>query len=207
MKHIALGLLAFPFALAGCSSLEYDDPTKVETLTIDFGSTDLQMLSGHMVESLIRDPKLSTYSKSGDDPRIVLYFGGIDNRTTEHIDTGGISDAIRVPLLQSGKFRIVAGQQGQGEIGDQVRFQQGSGRVDPEQAKAFGRQLGADMILYGTLRSIEKSKPRSPQQDMKKKDDVWYQFTLEAADITTGEIIWADQKEIRKTQKAGIFGA
>lgn len=207
MKHIALGLLALPFAIAGCSSLEYDDPAKVETLTIDFGSTDLQMLSGHMVESLIRDPKLSTYAKPGDDQRIVLYFGGIDNRTTEHIDTGGISDAIRVPILQSGKFRIVAGQQGQGEIGDQVRFQQGSGRVDPEQAKAFGRQLGADMILYGNLRSIEKSKARSPEEDMKKKDDVWYQFTLEATDITTGEVIWADQKEIRKTKKTGVFGS
>ena len=46
-KLLALPLIA---ALAGCSSIGYDDPGKVETLTIDFGSTDLQSLAGEMVE-------------------------------------------------------------------------------------------------------------------------------------------------------------
>lgn len=207
MNRFTTSLFAITFLLGACSSLEYDDPEKVETLTIDFGSTDLQMMAGAMVESLTRAPQLSHIEKPGDDKRIVLYFGGIDNRTTEHIDTGGIADAIKVPLLQSGKFRIVAGEQGQGQIGEQVRFQQGSGRVDPAQAKAFGKQLGADIVLYGTLRSIEKAKPRSMEDNLKRKDDVWYQFTLDATDITTGELIWADQKEVRKTKKQGVFGS
>lgn len=207
MNRVTTSLFATTLLLGACSSLEYDDPEKVETLTIDFGSTDLQMMAGAMVESLTKSPQLSYIEKPGDDKRIVLYFGGIDNRTTEHIDTGGIADAIKVPLLQSGKFRIVAGEQGQGQIGEQVRFQQGSGRVDPAQAKAFGKQVGADMVLYGTLRSIEKAKPRSMDDNLKKKDDVWYQFTLDATDITTGELIWADQKEVRKTKKTGVFGS
>ena len=36
--------LCSTLALAGCTSLKYEDPAKVETVTIDFGSTDLQML-------------------------------------------------------------------------------------------------------------------------------------------------------------------
>jgi hypothetical protein len=44
MKLLAAALL-LPLAVS-CSSTQYDDPDKVETLTIDFGSTDLKTLAG-----------------------------------------------------------------------------------------------------------------------------------------------------------------
>ena len=73
-------------------------------------------------------------------------------------------------------------------------------------AKAFGKQIGADVVLYGNLRSIEKSKRRNLEDGGYKKDDVWYQFVLELVDIETGEIVWMEEKDIRKTKKTGIFG-
>ena len=63
------------------------------------------------------------------------------------IDTAGISDSIRVRLMKAGKFRFVAGDAGQTEIGDQVSFQQGSGRVDGDMAKAFGLCVGGPMFV------------------------------------------------------------
>lgn len=207
MKTIPLTLTLALALSAGCaSSIRYDDPGKVETINIDFGSTDLQQLAGSMAESLGADQRLTAYEKPGDDKRIVLYSAGIENRTSEHIDTSGIMDSIRVALLKSGKFRLAATQQGQDELAEQVRFQQGSGRVDPEQAKAFGQQLGADMVLIGRLRSIEKSRPRNVEDAGGKIDDVYYQFVMELTDITTGETVWAEQKELRKTKKTGLFG-
>jgi hypothetical protein len=205
-NHILLSLL---FALGACSSVGYDDPGKVETLTIDFGSTDLQTLAGEMVESLIQSPALNYIAHDYDDQgdqRIVTLMGGVDNRTMEHIDTQGITDKVRVKLLSSGKFRFVAGDQGQAEIGDQVSFQQGSGRVDPAKAREFGKQFGADVILYGVLRSIEKDKGRTIESGGMKKEDVYYQFVLNCVNIDTGELIWAEEAEIRKTAKTGIFG-
>jgi uncharacterized protein (TIGR02722 family) len=203
-----LTLLPLLLALGACSSVGYDDPGKVETLTIDFGSTDLQTLAGGMVDSLIQSPQLNyivhDYDDKGDK-RIVTLMGGVENRTSEHIDTQGITDKIRVKLLNSGKFRFVAGEQGQKEIGDQVRLQQGSGRFDPEKAREFGKQVGADVILYGVLRSIEKDKGRSLESPSK-KEDVYYQFVLNCVNIDTGELTWADEKELRKTGKKGIFG-
>jgi hypothetical protein len=206
MRLLAAALL-LPLA-ASCSSTQYDDPDKVETLTIDFGSTDLKTLAGGMVESMIAAPQLSYYNHEGkgDDKRIIIYTAGVNNRTSEHIDTTGITDTIRTSLLQSGRFRLAATDQGQDDLAEQVRFQQGSGRVDPDQAKAFGRQIGADMVLLGNLRSIEKHKGSSLESGGTSKDDVWYQFVLELVDIETGEIIWMEQEEIRKTQKTGIFG-
>lgn len=207
MKTIPLTLsLAFVLVSGCASTIRYDDPGKVETINIDFGSTDLQQLAGSMAESMGGAQQLNYYEKQGDDKRIVLFSAGIENRTSEHIDTGGIMDSIRVALLKSGKFRLAATQQGQDELAEQVRFQQGSGRVDPEQAKAFGRQLGADMVLVGKLRSIEKSRPRNIEDAGGKTDDVYYQFVMELVDITTGETIWAEQKELRKTKKTSLFG-
>ena len=204
-----LNLAPLLLVLGACSSLGYDDPGKVETLTIDFGSTDLQSLAGEMVDSLIQSPQLNyivhDYDDKGDQ-RIVTYMGGVENRTSEHIDTQGITDKIRVKLLNSGKFRFVAGDQGQSEIGDQVRFQQGSGRVDETKAREFGKQLGADVILYGTLRSIDKDKGRSVESGLYKKQDVYYQFVLNCVSIDSGELIWAEEAELRKTAKTGIFG-
>ena len=204
-KLLALPLIA---VMAGCSSIGYDDPGKVETLTIDFGSTDLQTLAGEMVDSLVRSPQLNyiEHDYETSDPRIITYMGGVENRTSEHIDTVGVTDKIRVKLLNSGKFRFVAGEQGQGEIGDQVSFQQGSGRVDPAKAREFGKQYGADVVLYGTLRSIEKDKGRSLESGLYSKEDVYYQFVLNCVNIDTGELIWAEEAELRKTGKKGIFG-
>ena len=194
---------------AACSSVQYDDPDKVETVTIDFGSTDLQTLAADMTNSLVASPALAYIQhpgKEGGDPRPIVFVGQVNNRTSEHIDTTGITDSIKTAMLKSGKFRIAASQQGQSEVGDQVTFQQGSGRVDPTQAKAFGRQVGADVILYGNLRSIEKSRDRNVEDGLKKTEDVWYQFVLEAVNIETGEVIWLNEKDIRKTEKRGLFG-
>jgi len=184
-----LTLLTLLLACAACSSVAYDDPDKVETLNIDFGSTDLQTLAGNMVDSLIQSPQLNYIQHDYDDKG--------DQR---------IVTVMEVKLLNSGKFRFVAADQGQSEIEERVRFDQGSGRVDPAQAREFGKQLGADVVVYGSLRSIEKEKGRSIESGGSKKDDVYYQFVLNCVNIDTGEIIWAEEAELRKTAKTGIFG-
>lgn len=193
---------------AGCSSIRYDDPGRQETLNIDYGSTDLQTLSAEMVESLIQSPGLNYLDNSGkgDDKRVIVYFGSIENRTAEHIDTGGISDKIQTALLKSGKFRFVADKVGQKEVEEQVRFQQETGRVREDMMRAFGKQVGADVILYGTLRSIEKSKGSSLESGGTRKQDVYYQFVLKCVNIDTAEILWQDEAELRKTERTGIFG-
>lgn len=207
MKIQTLIVLA-GLSLASCSSLDYGDPEATETVSRDFGSTDLQSFASGMVDSLIRAPQLNylDHSGKGDDKRVIVYMGGVRNRTSEHIDTSGITDSIRVALLKSGKFRFVATDQGQTEVGDQVRFQQDSGRVDPAQARAFGKQVGADVVMLGTLRSIEKSRGRSLETGGVRTDDVYYQFVLECVNIETGEVIWLEEEELRKTEKTGIFG-
>jgi hypothetical protein len=208
MKNLArsLSLLA---ALAACSSVKYADPAKPETVNIDFGSTDLQSMADAMVQSLLSSPNLQylDHPGKGDDKRIVLYTGNVTNRTSEHVDTAGITDSIRTALLKSGRFRIAASSQGQDELGAQVRFQMESGRVDPALVRTFGKQIGADAVMYGSLRSIEKSRDRNLEDAARKTDDVFYQLVLEVVNVESGETIWMEEKQIRKTKRTGLFGA
>jgi uncharacterized protein (TIGR02722 family) len=207
LSILALPILALLLAPA-CSSVAYDDPGRVETLTIGYGSTDLQSLSAEMVESLISTQALNYMDSSGkgDDKRIIVYTGNVENRTAEHIDTQGITDKMQTALLKSGKFRFVAATAGQAEIGDQVRFQQESGRVREDMLRSFGKQLGADVILYGTLRSIDKRKGSSLESGGTRKKDKYYQFVLKCVNIDTAEILWLEEAELRKTSRTGIFG-
>jgi len=209
MKHLLMALaLAACVGTQGCGSVSYGDARETETVNVDFGSTDLQAFSTTMVKSLVDSPNLAYLDGPGkrEDKRVIVYMGTIDNRTKEHIDTEAITDSIRTELLRSQRFRFVADQKGQNQIGDQVNFQNG-GRVNPEMAKQFGKQLGADMILYGSLVSIEKTKGRSIESGGTKLEDVYYQFILNATNIETGEIVWSEVKELRKKQRTGLFGS
>jgi uncharacterized protein (TIGR02722 family) len=213
MKKTLLFLAALPLAAAlvigACSSTRYQDPDTVETLNADWGPTDLQTFSEAMVKDLLATPDLAYMNTAGkgDDMRIVAYMGAIRNDTSEHINLEAVTDSIRTELLRSKKFRFVTDAAGQNQIGDQVRFQNESGRVNPEQAKQFGKQLGADVILYGTLSSIEKESGRSLESLGSKTEMVHYQFVFNCLNIETGEIIWARKDAIRKTQRTALFGS
>ena len=206
MKTLPL-LLALGFLGAACSNTRYRNAQDEETINADFGSTDKQRFVAGVVDDLLAAPSLSYYGKPDEngDARVVAVMGGIANRTEEHIDTKIIADGMLSKLL--GKMRFVAGGQGQNEIGEQVRFQQDSGRVDPAKAAAFGKQLGAQVILYGGLASIVKDKGRSIESLGSKKKDVYYQFVMKCVDTNTAEILWTHEVELRKQQVTSLFGS
>ena len=199
--------LAATVSLSACSTMGYKDPSREELVTIDWGSTDLQTVAGDMVISLEDAPGLAYMDNPGKDgdKRIIMFIGDVENRTSEHIDTAGITDKMQTQLFKTQKFRFVAGKQGQGQIDDQVRFQQ-SGTVREDMMRQYGKQLGADVLLYGSLRSIDKKKSASLESAGRTTRDKYYQFVLRLVNIDTAEVLWIDEVEIRKRSKTGVFG-
>jgi uncharacterized protein (TIGR02722 family) len=139
---------------------------------------------------------------AGTTSKPVLISYGIGNETSEHINTGGISDDIRLALIQSGQYQLLNESQ-RYNIQDESSYQQ-SGTVPPSQRIAQGRQLGADYILAGTLRSIVKKPPRSIR--LVKKKLVYYSLNLELTDTESGAIAWADKVELAREQSRPIIG-
>jgi len=182
--------------LASCASgptVSYGDATAVETTTTGFGSTDLQSIAATLVDDLISFPPIVQMTAQR---RPVVFVDKIKNKTTEHIDTESITDSIQTKLLQSGKFRFVD-MTAVKAVQEQMEFQMDSGMVDPNKAAAFGKQTGAEFMLYGNMSSIVKR-----NDDTK---DVYYKFTLKLVNLESGIMEWASEKEIRKTGEKSFF--
>ena len=183
--------------VAGCaqkSVVRYGDATAVETTDINFGSTDLQKVAGEMTDSLLLSPVVGTLTQN---KRPVMFVERIKNKTSEHIDTESITDSISTKLLRSGKFRFVDMSRVEAAR-EQIKFQQDGGMIDSNKSVQFGKQIGAEYMLYGNLSSIVKSN--------KDKSDVYYKFTMRLMDLESGMVEWADETEIRKTKAKESVG-
>jgi hypothetical protein len=189
---ITTGMILAIAITSGCTNksvVKYGDATAVETTDTNFGSTDLQTVANQMTDSLLTSPVVGTLTANN---RPIMFVERLKNKTSEHIDTESITDSISTKLLRSGKFRFVDMSR-VNAAREQIDFQQNSGMVDPNKAMQFGRQVGAEYMLYGNLSSIVKSN--------KDKSDVYYKFTLRLMDLQSGLVEWADETEIRKTKQ------
>ena len=169
--------------------------TCITTRATDF--SDKKQIVEALTSSLIATPRIGRENRQ---PIVVVY--GVANQTSEHIDTGGITDDIRSRADQVGEYRFLNRRQ-RDNLLDETDYQY-AGYVAPEQRVAEGRQLGADYILSGTLRSIEKKQPK--QWRLKKRKLVYYSMTLEMTDLQSSEIVWADDVEIARESSQPIIG-
>ncbi len=195
MKKSVIALLGLAVILGGCSNkVSYGDAQAVETVNVDFGSTDLQKIAAEMVDSMMMSGSVSAITRDG---RPIVFVERIKNKTSEHIDTESITDTISTKMLNSGKFRFVDMDRVEA-VRDQLNFQNNDELVNQSTAIQFGKMVGAQYILYGNLSSIVKNAGSDK--------DVYYKMTMRLMDLQTGLIEWADETEIRKQQSKSLLG-
>ncbi len=169
------------------SNVKYGDAKAVETVTADFGSTDLQSTAEALTQSLLESRYIS---KATQPPKVRLRT--VNNLTYEHIDTKAITDKIRIKLLKSGQVRFLVDKANLDEVYDEQQLT--ASNTVKENSKNIEE---ANYIVTGNVRSIKKA------NDSVK--DVYYNVSLELVNPQTGEIVWADEKEIRKvTSKSSV---
>lgn len=169
------------------SSVKYGDAKAAETVTADFGSTDLQSTAETLTQSLLESRYIS---KAQQPPKVRLRT--VENKTYEHIDTKAITDKIRIKLLKSGQVRFLADTANLNQVNDERDLT--TTATTKTKMKAM---TDSDYIITGNVRSIKKA-----NDDVK---DVYYNVSLELVDPQSGEILWADEKEIRKvTSKSSV---
>ncbi len=187
--------VALSLALGGCATTRTIDPDSQVHYDASYDFSDKDLIVSHLSENLVN-------FVDGSNVRPVIISYGIGNQTSEHINTSGISDDIRLALVQSGKYQLINEAQ-RANIDEESDFQK-TGAVSESQRIAQGRQLGADYILGGTLRSIVKKQPR--QIRLTKKKLVHYSLNLELTNTETGAIAWADKVEIARESSRPIIG-
>jgi uncharacterized protein (TIGR02722 family) len=174
--------------------VSYGDASAVETTDINFGSADLQKIANQMTASLIQSPVVGTMTAN---KRPIVFVDAVKNKTSEHIDTESLTDSISTQLLRSGKFRFVDMTKVTA-VREQLNYQNEGDLVNPNKAVQFGKQVGAEYMLYGNLASIVKTNSD--------KSDVYYKFTMRLMDLESGLVEWADETEIRKTSSKKLLG-
>ncbi|AMG04861.1 penicillin-binding protein activator LpoB [Vibrio mimicus] len=195
MKKSVIALLGLAVILGGCSNkVSYGDAQAVETVNVDFGSTDLQKIAGEMVDSMMMSGSVAAITRDG---RPIVFVERIKNKTSEHIDTESITDTISTKMLNSGKFRFVDMDRVEA-VREQLNFQNNDELVNQSTAIQFGKMVGAQYMLYGNLSSIVKNAGSDK--------DVYYKMTMRLMDLKTGLIEWADETEIRKQQSKSLLG-
>lgn len=185
-------------ALAGCTTISsptvgggnvsYGDAKAVETVTTDLGSTDIQMISEKMTQSLIQHPLIQDLIRK----RQLLMASPVKNKTSEYFDTRLITDTILTQLQKSGVRYAIEGEDMQNQV-DELRRQNQSGLYDKSKSVKMGRMQGAKYRIDGSISSIVKK-----NADIK---DVYYKMNLRLVEIETGIVEWSDEKDIRKSAR------
>jgi uncharacterized protein (TIGR02722 family) len=126
---------------------------------------------------------------------------GIQNRTTRHVDTKAITDTMRGGVLDAGKANFVNESRR-----DDLLREQGYqlANCTPETRMAIGKQLGANYMISGSLIEIIKKAPKEVR--LSRKEEVFYQMTLEITDLTTGLVTWQKQYERARLESKPIIG-
>ena len=92
-RFLKLGFIGvsslFLFACSSAPKVSYQDPNKIETVTADYGVTDLQMLAESMTRSLLQTRVIMN---SPTPPLITV--APVKNKTNEYIDTNLITNKI-----------------------------------------------------------------------------------------------------------------
>lgn len=185
----SLSILCCTILLSGCSTTVKETPLDRKAATTKIEPQDIRRTVEKMVESLLVAPGVKEFVS---DRRPVLDIEPMQNRSMQHMDMVSLTDSIRMQLLRSGAFRFVDRSSTGTAANDVERMHQENqlGLVDPSKAVKAGQQTALDMYLTGALSEIKTTEGR--------KTDQYYKFSMILKDLKTGEIVWADEQEIRK---------
>jgi len=191
---IAFTSLAAAFATGCASTHARETQLDMRAKTAALEPQDVRRTVEKMVDSMLVD---QDFIAEVGGRRPVLDITGIKNRSTMHIDMASITDSIRTKLVRSRKFRFMDRSTSQDDL-EIMNDQALNGLTDQKKAVQTGKQSAAQMYLYGAL-----SEMRNETDGI---TDRYFKFTLNLKDLSSGEIIWTDEQEIRKEQKRSAVG-
>lgn len=189
MNKITLALLVI--VLASCSrTVTRIDPGTQLDLSGRWNDTDSRTVADQMIHDLFKSDGFKKYADAlGRKPVIVI--STIKNKTSEHIEPGNYIKKFEMVIHNSGLAELVESE----EFRDKIRKERAEQQdfADPATAATWGKEIGADVILFGEMTSETDA--------YNKKRVVNYITTLFLTDVETNRRIWYGQHEIKKLVK------
>lgn len=166
--------------------------TRVNTnQTIDlsgrWNDTDSKLVAAEMTKDVIARPWRDNFMRAkGKNPVVIV--GMVSNKTSEFIEPEVFIKDIEKEFINAGTVRVVTNsvfrEKLRTERADQQQY------ASQETMKKWGKELGADFMMFGTINSIT--------DEINKKKTIFYKVNLELVNIETNEVVWIGDKEIKK---------
>ncbi len=184
---LVFSLVFFP-GCGGQKEVTRMDPERTTDLTGGWNDTDSRQVAETMAKDALNSDWLVRFQERNDGEQPVMIVGLIKNKTHEHIDPMTFIKDIQRQFIKRDAIRIVEHGAFREKMREERSDQQKYASEDTQ--NKFGLELGADYMMHGSISS-----------DVQKVDDekvVFYKVNLELADLTTNEIVWIGDKEIKK---------
>lgn len=152
-----------------------------------WNDTDSRKVADQMIYDLFNSSDFKEYA-GAINRKPVIIVGNILNRTSEHINADNFIRRFEVVIHNSKVADLVESS----EFRDALRRERAEQQdfADPATVKQFGKELGADLMLFGEM--------TSEIDDYGNRRVVNYITTLFLTDIETNRRVWYGQHEIKK---------
>ena len=191
MRRIFIGtLVVLTIALInGCANRKITrvDPNETIDLSGRWNDSDSRLVSEEMIGDLLTSAWIPRYLKA-NDKRPVVVVGLVENKSHEHINSETFIKDVEKAIIRDGNIRLVVAGEKRNELRKERAEQQDY--ASPETTKKWGKELGADFILQGTINSIVDS--------YKKQKVVTYQIDIQHTNLDTTVVVWMGYININK---------
>ena len=187
VRYCLIAFLAI-MTLAGCSrTVKRIDPNTTTDLSGRWNDTDSRLTAQALIEDMFGN-RWATVFEQQHKKKPVIVVGLVNNKTHEHISTETFIRDLERAIINNGSIRLVEAGANREELrrerADQQEF------ASPETAKRWGKELGADFMLQGTVNSIVDG--------YGKNKAVFYQVDMLLNNLETNERVWMGFHKIKK---------
>ena len=195
--------------LSGCATVDknysgsqahYVDPGQKSAASgigdIGIASHDIIEMTDKMIEGILATPKFANPVKP---PRIVIDAKYFKNESTTRIDKNLITDRLRIELNRATKGKMIfVGRENLKMMLDELSLKQ-SGVIEEGNTEAELKVLGVDYRLGGRISTRDSVDPKTGGFSR------YHQIVFALIDLNTGEIVWNDLYDFKKTARENII--
>jgi uncharacterized protein (TIGR02722 family) len=194
MKKIFLVLCAFILLLSACNTtVKRVESGNQAELSGYWNAIDVNIACESLINACLSDPRVDQAIRAMGNRKPTVIVGRFRNESDEQIDTAIISSIMEMAIFRSGRLDFVAPDALRQELRSERQDQQSNS--SEETAAALGREIGANFMLTGSVRTIVDREGNRTVRT--------YFVTAELTSIETNARIWIGQnneitKEIRR---------
>lgn len=131
----------------------------------------------------------------GGEPKV--FVAEVQNRTANaYFPIDDLNDEFLTEISNSGDF-ILVDEAARNDLLKEITYQN-DGMVDPATAKRVGKQIGADLMIFGSVYMKPKTRDGKTIKE--------YSVNLRMTDIERGVEVWRARTKLNKYSKNSSFG-